>query len=683
MVRWWLLAVLLLLPTAAQAALVHRFTDYHHAASGTSNTIAVDAKEQDNDYLQLSLCLQSDSVSGISCTGGWTAADYTKQINGLTLIHFHKTASGESGTYSCTWMTSAVSDLILSSTYETSGTVPTFDKAGTPASVASGAGITAPSIGTMAQSGELVYSDFCTNSVSGNTPTDSSIWPWPFGDPVTYNWTLPIGLAYVGSSATTLPQRSVAVGSGGMAWIAGTSAVKGVSGAGVIVGTEIPRDNNSSATSVALTPSGFEHSGDWEFAYIAQDQAVGGAVTPPVDVSSTDNLSGTTAFTSTKVVAGDLMAVWFGSTGTNSAPASCGSNAWSSVVSCNDSAGFNVGLWVKTAEGCDTGHTSTFSTTGAFPALMFINFHSATAQTLATDGSACVSNGNASSVTTPTVTTATANDQVINIAEQSTGTTVMAPGAPFVTTASPGTNLQGGYVFQAVTGVSTGQTFTSNSGAHPWSLLTVAVKGSGAGSPWASVLSVTDSTSNSRSDLYAHKNAASDLATWTFTFPAAGQSSGSIITVGNLNSTTPVVESATSSIPGIGVSGLFYPPQITPTTADELCFFGMGKGIGGGSSNGISWPSTLAPTILRSWNGFIGGKAGNIISTAYAGVDQCETNQAAVIDNGGFAETAFTLALKAATAPTHPTAIERVDQEYIIGVGALPGVAGGYEQILE
>lgn len=671
--------LLILWASLAHASLVNRFTDHATALSGTCPSIAVDALEQNSDYLHIAVCIQSSTVTSVTCPSGFTQ-EYLSQANAISLLVCKKTASSESGSYSPSWSGTcgANSEMLLTDVYETSGTAPVYDLSGTPATTASAGGITAPSIGTMAQSGESVYFDFCTTSTASNTfgATATSFLTYFFGVGAGS-----IGEDFVGSSSTTLPKTPAVTGTAAKAWIAGSTAIKGVAGAAVMVSTQTAQDTATAATSVTLTPSGYGHVGDWEFAYVAQDANVGGAVTAAADIAMHSQTSTNSApsgnltltLSAGQVAVGDLMieAVGYGAGSAITPPAGA---TWTEV--CHDLTFGKFYIYKRIANSTDAAGTSYVWATGQTASNGgFADWQSISGQSLDVDSnSACTHVTGGTTPSIPVITTQANNEQVQSVGMAFGGVTLTVPTGETQIWKITNGGWSSGYFFQGTAGNTAAANYTS-SGTQNYNTATIGIRGgSAAGSPWTPVFSgFTDpTTTGSRSDLFSHKIGSNELSSYVFTFPSAGQSSGQIWTVGNLDSTTPVVESGT-----LGLSGAlgYEMPLVTPTTADELCLFGVTKGIGGSSTNAIVFPTTLWSIIPPAYVGFGGGKTGNIISTAYGGIQTCQSIQQATYSNAD-PTTGWTVAVKAATAPTHPTAIERVDQAYMIEMGAV-GAAGG------
>lgn len=186
---------------------------------------------------------------------------------------------------------------------------------------------------------------------------------------------------------------------------------------------------------------------------------------------------------------------------------------------------------------------------------------------------------------------------------------------------------------------------------------------------------LVDTTSTVSQDMFWHVVAAggTDPNTWTFTVPIATRLSLEIITVGLVDTTTPVEVVAGTTQPSVNVgkvgAGAIVAPSITPRGTDEmLVWFWASRNytsFGGTPLSLSSGPSKTYRVPLNSsiFNG--------VAAIGYGGVENCAA-QYCYNDNSfvqGPSGAAHTIALKASGTIVRPAANVRIDQMAIIAIG--------------
>ena len=189
----------------------------------------------------------------------------------------------------------------------------------------------------------------------------------------------------------------------------------------------------------------------------------------------------------------------------------------------------------------------------------------------------------------------------------------------------------------------------------------------GAPAGWTAVTSISNANANPNADtlaVYSHQKAGGDSATWTFTNSATGnQNTGVIVSVGNLNTTTPADVSTTLTVNqahnGFGSGLSFIVPNINPTASDELLLRPMMIPTNE-SSNGIQPPPAGMP-ILASLNQ--GNQAFKVVydDASLNGFQYLKSGTANTTGSSG-----ITLGLQSATTLTRTAANQRVDGLYLI-----------------
>ena len=219
----------------------------------------------------------------------------------------------------------------------------------------------------------------------------------------------------------------------------------------------------------------------------------------------------------------------------------------------------------------------------------------------------------------------------------------------------PGSPIAGTVLLAVVTqsGTGAGQTVTPPDGT------------------WKAVAHVLDVTGLISADVFSHVVAGGDSTGATFSVPVAICMGVEIVTIGLLDTTTPVDAAAVISQPfvngGTTAGGGVVAPSITPKLGDEVLIWFWCQTSSIGQFGGVSLSIGPSPAFFQGHGNGIDG----IAAVGYGSLENCGTqycyDSLAVLPNNPAA--GVSLSLKAANAPAQPAANVRVDQMAIIALG--------------
>lgn len=599
------------------------------------------------------------SPNTITAPAGFTAL-FAELTNGYHFRMWYRFASSDaSATYQWTWASTANAELTAALLYDSSGSNLTL---GTPVTSIPTSTTTSLPVVTPAQAGSAYLYGVGGANGSGGLSSHTGV------NLGAFNLT---AMGYYGIAGTSAPGTQVLLSATtSTTWNIGVIEVQSaVAGAAVVVGEGHTASTTASLSGASGSISAQTQNNDRLLALVSARNA-GSATTlkPPSDIAyraSTWQIHGTAAtsetITLTNFQAGDRAILFF----------RCGTtNTIGAVPAGWDQLQLDTGVGPGSAYIYTTiigagglnnpGDTITWRATssGGF-AVQLAGFYSLRGGSLSIDASTLTDRASASTALTQAVTTSLDSALLVLIGYVDIGSGPSGISGGNATSLGGTSGYGMAYAYQAVAGESI--QYTWSGGTQKWFVGTVALTSS-ISNDWTLVpnSSVSDITNKISTAVFHRKWATGDLTSYSFlSNNTSGIINVELLTVGNLDATSPVTTAAAQATAGAAALST---PAISPGTSDELTV----QFFAGNSTPGAA----LAAPFDQPPSPIIFGGASNQLSVAVGDVSLCDPQYANTGSHTAAGAT-VALSLKASTAPTRSTANVRVNQFLLMGAVAL------------